>query len=186
MRHIALFSQTGSEIAGLMKNGFTPDFVYYDQKNEDRIHPFVLKWHDRCPIPKDKVKNVKYLRKCFGNPKTCFITLHGWLNILPKEICEEYEVYNGHPGYIIDYPELKGKDPQARAFLCKERYRFIGCVLHKVIPEVDEGEILRSKRLPNVYESVEGIIDACARISLSLWIDFLTVKKANEEIKTDR
>ena len=179
MRHIALFSQTGSEIAALMKNGFIPDQIFYDQTDKDKINSNIWKCDNTVNIIKGKVKDVKFLRKCFGNPKTCFITLHGWLNILPKEICEEYEVYNGHPGYIIDYPELKGKDPQARAFLCKERYKFIGCVLHKVIPEVDEGEILRSKRLPNVYENVEGIVDACARISLSLWIDFLTIKKAN-------
>ena len=179
MKHIALFSQTGSEVAKIMANGFEPDMIFYDQKDEEKIHPVILKRYKgiRNKIPKVKVKNVKYLRECFGDPKSCFITLHGWLNILPKEICEEYEVYNGHPGYIIDYPELKGKDPQARAFLSKERYRFIGCVLHKVIPEVDEGEIIGSKRLPNVYESVEGIIESCARISLSLWIDFLTTKK---------
>ena len=180
MRHIALFSQTGSEIAGLIRNGFIPDQIFYDQRDKDKINSSIWRCTNTVDIIKEKVKDVDFLRKCFGNPKTCFITLHGWLNILPKEICEEYEVYNGHPGYIIDYPELKGKDPQAKAFLCKERYRFIGCVLHKVIPEVDEGEILLSKRLPNVYDSVEGIIDACARISLSLWIDFLTVKKANE------
>jgi folate-dependent phosphoribosylglycinamide formyltransferase PurN len=179
MKHIALFSQTGSEIVGLMANGFKPDYVFYDQTDEDKINSHI-DLNNSARILKRNVKNVQHLRDCFGDPKKCFITLHGWLNILPKEICREYNVYNGHPGYIIDYPELKGKDPQARAFLSKERYRFIGCVLHKVIPEVDEGEILLSKRLPNVYDSVEGIIEACARISLSLWIDFLTAKKVNE------
>ena len=185
MRHIALFSQTGSEIAGIMRNGFKPDIVFYDQKDETKIHP-EIDLDNSFRILKSKVKNVNHLRDCFGDPKTCYITCHGWLNIIPKEICEEYEIYNGHPGYIIDYPELKGKDPQVRAFEDREKYKFIGSVIHKVTPEVDEGEILRSKRLPNVYDSEIGVIEACARISLSLWIDFLTVKKLNEEIKTNR
>lgn len=178
MKHIALFSQTGSEIAGLMANGFSPDVVFYDQKDESVIDKR-LKLDENCfRILKKDTKNVQHLRDCFGDPKKCYITLHGWLNIVPEEICNEYEIYNGHPGYIIDYPELKGKDPQARAFLGK--YSFIGSVLHKVTAEVDEGEILYSKRMPNVYDDVMGVIDACKRISLSLWIDFLTVKKVNE------
>ena len=38
MRHIALFSQTGSEIAALMKNGFIPDQIFYDQTDKDKIN----------------------------------------------------------------------------------------------------------------------------------------------------
>ena len=30
MRHIALFSQTGSEIGRLIDNNFQPDLVFYD------------------------------------------------------------------------------------------------------------------------------------------------------------
>ena len=77
MRHIALFSQTGSEIAALMKNGFIPDQIFYDQTDKDKINSNIWKCDNTVNIIKGKVKDVKFLRKCFGNPKTCFITLPG-------------------------------------------------------------------------------------------------------------
>ena len=43
MKHIALFSQTGSEVAKIMANGFEPDMIFYDQKDEEKIHPVILK-----------------------------------------------------------------------------------------------------------------------------------------------
>ena len=42
------------------------------------------------------------------------ITLNGWLRIVPPDKCAKYNIYNGHPGLITKYPELKGKDPQQR------------------------------------------------------------------------
>jgi folate-dependent phosphoribosylglycinamide formyltransferase PurN len=172
MKHIALFSQTGSEIGRLIDFGIQPDLVFYDQTNPDIIDPSIDTESYAFRIPKKKVKDVKFLRDCFGDPKKCYITLHGWLHILPKEICEEYEVYNGHPGYIVKYPELKGKDPQKRAFEDREKYKFIGSVIHKVIPEVDEGEILYESCLLNAYTTESGVIDACRRISLDIWKQF--------------
>jgi folate-dependent phosphoribosylglycinamide formyltransferase PurN len=174
MKHIALFSQTGSEIGRLIDLGIQPDLVFYDQTNPDIIDHSIDTESYAFRIPKKKVKDVKFLRDCFGDPGKCYITLHGWLHILPKEICKEYEVYNGHPGYIIKYPELKGKDPQKRAFQDREKYKFIGSVIHKVIPEVDEGEVLYESCLLNAYTSEEGVIDACKRISLDIWKQFFT------------
>lgn len=179
MRHIALFSQTGSEIGRLIDNDFQPRLVYYDQTDPDVIDRSIDTESYAFRIPKKKVKNVQFLRDCFGDPKTCFITLHGWLNIVPKEICEEYKIFNGHPGYITKYPELKGKDPQKRAFEDREKYKFIGSVIHRVTPEVDEGEILYSKCLLNAYTTEEGVISACKRISLGLWLDFFNDKAYN-------
>ena len=72
------------------------------------------------------------------------ITLHGWLRIMPKEVCERFSIFNGHPGLITEYPELKGKDPQIRAF--EGKYPVMGCVIHKVTAGVDEGKILKEIR----------------------------------------
>ena len=33
----------------------------------------------------------------------------------PGEVCEKRNIYNGHPGLITQYPQLKGKDPQQKA-----------------------------------------------------------------------
>ena len=139
LRHIALFSQTGSEIADLIDEGIVPDIILFDQKDnskiDNRINTCISQY-----IPKKEAKNVQQLKDCFGDPGTCFITLHGWLNIVPKEICEVYDIYNGHPGLITEFPELKGKDPQVKAF--NGGYSNIGSVIHHVTPGVDEGDFL--------------------------------------------
>ena len=72
------------------------------------------------------------------------VTLHGWLRIVPPYVCERSKIYNGHPGLITKYPELKGKDPQEKAF--KLKHKTIGCVLHKVSAGVDEGKIVMEER----------------------------------------
>lgn len=177
MRHIALFSQTGSEIGRLIDNNFQPDTVFYDQTDPDIIDRSIDTESYAFRIPKKKVKNVKFLRDCFGDPETCFITLHGWLNIIPKEICEEYKIFNGHPGYIVKYPELKGKDPQKKAY--ELGHSIVGAVLHRVIPAVDEGDIILKRSIPNIYADEYALIDALKRLSLRLWIDFFTRKLYN-------
>lgn len=110
MRHIALFSQTGSEIANLIERGISPDVILSDQKDSSKIDSR-LSLTAESQILKNDVKSVEYLRDCFGDPSTCYITLHGWLNIIPREICQEYDIYNGHPGLITEFECLKGKDP---------------------------------------------------------------------------
>lgn len=170
MKHIALFSQTGSEIANLINKGYKPDTVYYDQKDESKIDPRIDIDSYGFRILKKDVKNVKVLRELFGDPKKCFITLHGWLNIIPAEICDEYKIFNGHPGYITKYPELKGKDPQKRAF--EANHSIIGSVIHRVIPAVDEGDIVLKRSTPNFYTEEDAVILTLKTISLNLWVDF--------------
>jgi len=177
MRHIALFSQTGSEIGRLIDNDFQPDTVFYDQTDPDIIDRSIDTESYAFRIPKKKVKNVKFLRDCFGDPENCFITLHGWLNIIPKEICEEYKIFNGHPGYIVKYPELKGKDPQKKAY--ELGHSIVGAVLHRVIPAVDEGDIILKRSIPNIYTDEYALIGALKRLSLRLWIVFFTRKLYN-------
>jgi len=177
MRHIALFSQTGSEIANLIDKGYVPDTVYYDQKDESVIDDRIDINNYGFRIHKKDVKNVKFLKELFGDPDKCFITLHGWLNIVPKEICETYKIFNGHPGLITKYPELKGKDPQKKAF--ELGHPILGSVLHKVIPAVDEGEIIRKRSIPNIYTELDAVIVALKRQSLKLWVDFFREKLYN-------
>lgn len=170
MRHIALFSQTGSEIANLMDRGISPDVILFDQKDSSKIDDRLSPLLGKNQISKKDVKNVEYLRDCFGDPSTCFITLHGWLNIIPKEICEEYDIYNGHPGLITEYECLKGKDPQVRAF--EGNYKRIGAVIHHVTPGVDEGSVVFSHGIKNNCTTLDEMFDTLKDISLNLWLDF--------------
>jgi folate-dependent phosphoribosylglycinamide formyltransferase PurN len=80
-------------------------------------------------------------------------------------------MYNGHPGLITKYPELKGKDPQIRAF--QGNYNTGGCVIHKVTPGVDEGEVLMEReigiRLLDLNETFRKLHDT----SVDMWVEFL-------------
>ena len=97
------------------------------------------------------MKELQFVCGLYENP---IITLHGWLRIMPPEICNRYEIYNGHPGLITKYPELKGKDPQMRAW--EGDYEFCGSVLHRVTEGVDEGEIinLKNSRLDELIQEL--------------------------------
>ncbi len=128
-------------------------------------------------LPKDKLyytsnkpeeyEYLHYLRQT----KNPIITLHGWLRVLPEDICNKYEIYNGHPGLITRYPELKGKDPQMRAFAGD--YNTAGCVIHKVTPGVDEGEVLMESEVGIRLLDLDGLFTILHKTSVNMWIEFL-------------
>jgi len=69
------------------------------------------------------------------------------------------------------YPELKGKDPQVRAFEAK--HPVAGAILHHVTEGVDEGKVIMEERF-----SAKGLeIDELFRIlkvrSLDMWKKFV-------------
>jgi len=99
------------------------------------------------------------------------ITLHGWLRIMPKEICERFSIFNGHPGLITEYPELKGKDPQIRAL--KGNYPVMGCVLHKVVAGVDEGKVIAEERFNAFNMKEDQMWGIFKDRSLYMWNIFL-------------
>ena len=179
MRHIALFSQTGSEIGNLKDKGIIPDSIFFDQVDDTKIDKRINSCKSTRRLPRKDVKDVQVLRDCFGDPSTCIITLHGWLNIVPKEICDEYQIYNGHPGLITDYPELKGKDPQVRAF--NGNYPYIGSVIHRVTPGVDEGQVIMSISTHNNNDTtIDQVFAKLKTISLALWVDFFSIRPDNK------
>lgn len=101
------------------------------------------------------------------------ITLHGFLRILPADFINNYKgvIYNGHPGLITKYPELKGKDPQERAF--KGSYEYIGSVVHEVTPEVDEGQVVRKVKFKNSAPNLDETFRVLKIASLIAWESFL-------------
>ena len=100
------------------------------------------------------------------------------MRIVPEEICGRYEIYNGHPGLITKYPELKGKDPQERAY--NDKYKTAGSVIHRVVPEVDAGEILAEEEVDIKDKSLNEVYESLHEISSDLWVEFLKEKFKDE------
>lgn len=160
-RWVTMFSRTGSEILYLVKElNIEPDLIITNKKDfSDSLID-----EEKCVYTDNSVESLNNLLQ-----EGDIITLHGYLRILPAEICSKYNIVNGHPGLISQYPELKGKDPQERAL----NYPVIGSVLHKVIHEVDCGEIINSYSIVNNCTNKEAIYRALSECSLSLWKKYL-------------
>lgn len=143
---IALFSQTGNEIVNLCEMlGVVPDLTITNKncleldqvnslllENNLRIGNIYLKFTSKKPT----VKDYERLFNEFDNP---LVTLHGWMRIVPDKICKQFEIYNLHPGLITEYPELKGKDPQEKAW--ELGLKKSGNVIHRCTAELDGGPI---------------------------------------------
>ena len=184
---IAFFSQTGTEIANLCQSlGTYPDAIVTNKQditgvNKDLINITSFREHKLNQtiwhlLPsKPSIDDYLTILSHFDKP---VITLHGYLRIIPKVICEKYEIYNLHPGLIDKFPELKGFNPQERAY--KENYKLAGCVIHRVVPEVDAGEILLSQGI-----SIEGlnqnqVYEKLHETAFDLWKSFFTGYKILE------
>ena len=170
---IAMFSQTGSEIVKLSeKVNRWPDVIVVNERNIDRTIDSRLQ-NKKVIFTSNRpsVSELVNIFQWFDNP---LITLHGWLRIIPPEICDRYDIYNGHPGLITKYPELKGKDPQIRAI--KNNYSSAGCVLHEVTAGVDEGTIISEKEFIIDQLDEREIFRIFSRTSLELWVNFLKGK----------
>ena len=172
----ALFSQSGSEIVSIARHlGRWPDYIFTDNKDKKTWHRDLQK-HSAVSIIKHKdmkkeiESNISMFQGLRGT--TPIVTLHGYLRILPKINCE---VYNGHPGDIIKYPELKGKDPQQKALDLK--LPSTGTIIHKVTEEVDSGEIILYNTLKIMeQDTITTLSNALRSLSISLWIEFLKEK----------
>jgi len=178
MRWVAYFSQTGSELYEVSKRlGRFPDKVFYNT-NFGTLPPIDVRLLAELNV---SGKTIEVLP---NQPRESdysmfledgdIVTLHGWLRIIPPNICNKFEIYNGHPGLITDYPELKGKDPQEKAF--NLQLKESGCVIHKVTPVVDDGQILLCKAISIENMELDDIIHSLHDVSIDLWEKFLKSK----------
>ena len=176
---VAFFSQTGSEIISLIEKGYKPDLIVTDNKESYNLRKEFFKYHKIVfwyrPLPKSANYKVRYYDEIIHRDDV--VTLHGWLNIVPAETCKTYTIYNGHPGHIVDYPELKGKDPQVRAFADINKYKVIGSVIHRVTEEIDGGEVVviaeqAVEGSPLKINSINGMFNVCTALSLISWLSF--------------
>ena len=168
---ITFFSQTGSEIADIAEAiGRWPDVIITNERPDHlrTIDPRIEKqgyftW-DNKPTEEDYIDLLE-------NYPDAVVTLHGWLRIVPEYVCERSNIYNGHPGLITEYPELKGKDPQVRAF--EGKYPVAGAVIHKVVAGVDEGKVLMEERFNTFNLDLNDLFRILRDRSLYMWCTFL-------------
>lgn len=184
---IAFYSQTGKEIVNLSRRlGRWPDvIVVNDQFDPDskvpggRVCDLKYEYNHSCLEIRERARiHVKSrpsettLRNILSALPNALITLHGWLRIMPPSICEEFEIYNGHPGLITEYPQLKGFNPQEKAH--KLELPVSGCVIHRVEAGVDEGEIVACSEYVDIKGKELGeVYDLLSEKSLDLWYTFL-------------
>ena len=168
---IAFFSQTGAEIADIAESlGRWPDRIIANER-PDHLRTIDSRIEEKGYFTfSNKPTLDEYEELLFYFPEAV-ITLHGWLRIMPPEICEKYMIYNGHPGLITEYPELKGKDPQVRAFEAK--HPVAGAVLHKVVAGVDEGRIILEERFNTFNLELDDLFRILRDRSLYMWCKFL-------------
>lgn len=197
MNWISFLSQTGSEVLEVSKQiGRYPDSIIVNKQSTKNINKELLRfapdinfvpnrywtsgsgdpeWFETITTTYDHVLNN-------FDPNDAVVTLNGWLKIVPEEICDKWNIYNGHPGLITKYPELKGKDPQIRAI--EGDYETAGCVIHKAVAEVDGGEIISEGEIQtfrsqlNMCDTDEQKIETGFNIlheqSIKLWVDLLS------------
>jgi methionyl-tRNA formyltransferase len=161
MKWIALSSFSGSEILDISKY-YTPDAMFTNNPNSK-----LLKKGAKLLSPKPT--SVEYM-EAFGDCE--LVTLHGWNKIIPADVCEKYNIFNIHPGDIVNHPDkLKGNNPYQAAIdhgLTKS-----GVVIHKCIPEVDSGEIVMFRQVNIAGFNAKEMVNIMREYSINLWLDFL-------------
>ena len=166
---ITFFSQTGAEIADLSENiGRWPDIIITNSRPDHlrTIDPRIVEYGYTEVPNKPTVSDLDAVLQ-----DNAVITLHGWLRIMPEVICNKYLIYNGHPGLITKYPELKGKDPQVKAH--KLGHEVAGAVIHKVTAGVDEGKIIMEEYFNATQLDLDDLFRILRDRSLYMWINFL-------------
>jgi methionyl-tRNA formyltransferase len=172
MKWYALFSQTGSEIYEISeKLGRYPDMILsnateFCQVNTNLIGKAPITFVDPTPTIE---QYLQYLHE------DALVTMHGWLRIVPGDVCEKRNIYNGHPGLITEYPQLKGKDPQQKAIDLGLEYS--GCVLHKATAELDGGPIVDvSDKVMIEGKPTDDVFADLHEASVNMWVKFLSDK----------
>jgi folate-dependent phosphoribosylglycinamide formyltransferase PurN len=168
---IAFFSQTGAEIADIAESlGRWPDRIITNDRPE-HLRTIDSRIQKQGYFTFNNKPEIEEYMELFERFPGAIVTLHGWLRVIPDYVCQRTKIFNGHPGLITEYPELKGKDPQIRAF--EGKYPVAGAVLHHVIGAVDEGKIIAEERFNTFNLSLDDLFRILRDRSLYMWCNFL-------------
>lgn len=167
---ITFFSQTGSEIYNLSKKLHrSPDLIITNKQSLEEVNQNLVTEYGTKILQISKSPSIEeYLQHI---PENSFVTLHGWLKIIPAEICEKYEIYNLHPANLLLHPHLKGKDPQKRA--AAEQLKWSGNTIHRCISELDGGEIKEYSTVLIECLNESEIYTKLHKDATNLWFTFL-------------
>ena len=172
---IALFSQTGQELIDISNQiDRVPDLIISNNHPSNVFN--ILKGVEYRWLTTfgKEAKTLDILDEVVKEPEETLITLNGWLRIVPPDKCSKYNIYNGHPGLITKYPELKGKDPQKRAWDDMHKYDSVGSVVHRVVEEVDAGEIATVSEVSSAsLLTLDDVYQSLRSTSLGSWCSFL-------------
>ena len=169
---VTFFSQTGSEIYNISKLiNRVPDVIVTNKPIDKilEINPNLFDEYFFKLVRLPQKPTIEDYKRAI--PENSFVTLHGWLRIIPPEICDMYEIYNLHPAPLKMYPDLKGFTPQERVY--NEKRDFSGNTIHKCIAEVDAGEILAENTLFVRGFTLDQIFFETHKKATELWVDFL-------------
>lgn len=169
---IAMFTRSGKTLADVCERvGYWPDCVYTN--NFKHLDPRILQQPGLYRLSHDNI--MKVLRNQYF--QGYLITLMGYLNIIPPNICKSYSIYNLHPANIKDYPEYKGKDPIERIFK-DNRLEALGNVLHKVVSEVDSGEIVQVELYK--ADTIDDAYNMANEYAVKMWAKLLEMELEQE------
>lgn len=170
---VCFYSQTGSEINNIRKLlGVNPDIIVFNGNDLSNTNKELLESiEDRIVKIPARPTLEDYIKTAEMFDKNCIITLHGYLRIIPEYLCSRFRILNLHPGLITVYPELKGFNPQEKAF--KLKLPKSGVVIHEVIPEVDSGKVITSKEISIKDLSLDEVYAQLHDLATEAWVDVL-------------
>jgi folate-dependent phosphoribosylglycinamide formyltransferase PurN len=173
-----LVSQTGSEVVAISeKLGILPSLLVTNRvtKISEKNMKIFGKNNIKIVVLPNKPTLDQYLRS--GLLEKELITLHGFLRIVPAGFFPYFkgEIYNGHPGLITLYPELKGFNKQEDIAGNQKNYPYCGSVVHKVIPELDSGEVVAAEMVVNSAKTIDEAYALLRETSLSSWETFFKI-----------
>lgn len=181
MNWIPFISQTGTEVMDISRTtGSLPEIVITN--NVSRITGEVKSFFAKNKIPLYCLSSKPSPEEYESLPVKAddLITLNGYLRIIPKAFLLNHKfVFNGHPGDIVNYPELRGFNPQEKAF--ELQHKVVGSVIHKVTPEVDGGEVIVRKTSPVDNSCVDNYYETLKKLSLACWIEFFKKVEGHED-----
>lgn len=148
MEHWAVFiSGTGSNLGGVMECVFSRNSVKLVVSSKS--HAYGLKKAKRYGITTKVLSSKIDWQELLSDLQAHGISkifLAGFMKILPESFIRQWQkpIVNIHPSLLPKYPGLKSIQ---RAF---QDQAPMGCTLHEVIAQVDEGPIIASQQIPPV------------------------------------
>ena len=161
---VTFFSQTGAEIADIAESLDRWPDVIITNKRPDHLRTIDSRLEGKVTFVPNRPSEDDYFKitKSLRHP---IMTLHGWLRVVPAEFIERYShsIFNGHPGLITKYPELKGKDPYSASKSCSEiiAYSYSKSYENMRIATVRSGNVIGggdwsdNRIIPDIVKSIK-------------------------------